>query len=86
MVKNLVRPSGLGRLGLRRGVIAYNGGAAYAEEMLSKALGPEKAGEIMARLISSVRPRHFDFLKDTDPYQLVNLLADGLNDTLTPTR
>ena len=27
-----------------------NGGAAYAEEMLSKALGPEKASEIMARL------------------------------------
>ena len=53
-----------------------NGGAGYAEEMLSKALGPEKASEIMARLISSVRPRHFDFLKDTDPYQLVNFIQE----------
>lgn len=53
-----------------------NGGSAYAQEMLSKALGPEKAGEIMARLISSVRPRHFDFLKDTDPYQLVTFIQD----------
>ena len=53
-----------------------NGGAGYASEMLSKALGPEKASEIMARLISSVRPRHFDFLKDTDPYQLVNFIQE----------
>ncbi|MFN8634019.1 MAG: flagellar motor switch protein FliG [Chloroflexota bacterium] len=53
-----------------------NGGAAYAEEMLSKALGNEKAAEIMARLISSVRPRHFDFLKDTDPFQLVTFIQD----------
>ena len=53
-----------------------NGGAAYAEEMLSKALGIEKASEIMARLLSSVRPRHFDFLKDTDPFQLVTFIQD----------
>src|SRR6185437_13507824 len=53
-----------------------NGGAQYAEEMLSKALGPEKAAEIMARLITSVRPRHFDFLKDTDPFQLVTFIQD----------
>jgi flagellar motor switch protein FliG len=53
-----------------------SGGAQYAEEMLSKALGSEKAAEIMARLISSVRPRHFDFLKDTDPFQLVTFIQD----------
>jgi flagellar motor switch protein FliG len=53
-----------------------NGGAQYAEEMLSKALGSEKAAEIMARLISQVRPRHFDFLKDTDPFQLVTFIQD----------
>ena len=53
-----------------------NGGAAYAGEMLSTALGPEKASEIMGRLISSVRPRHFDFLRDTDPYQLVNFIQE----------
>ncbi len=53
-----------------------SGGAQYAEEMLSKAVGNEKATEIMARLLSSVRPKHFDFLKDTDPYQLVNFIQD----------
>jgi flagellar motor switch protein FliG len=31
-----------------------SGGAQYAEEMLSKAVGSEKANEIMARLLSSV--------------------------------
>lgn len=53
-----------------------SGGAGYAQEMLSTALGNEKASEIMARLISSVRPRHFDFLRDTDPYQLVNFIQE----------
>lgn len=53
-----------------------SGGAQYAEEMLAKALGPEKAAEIMGRLLSTVRPRHFDFLKDTDPYQLVTFIQD----------
>lgn len=53
-----------------------NGGAGYASEMLAKALGNEKASEIMARLIHSVRPRHFDFLRDTDPYQLVNFIQE----------
>ena len=36
----------------------------------------EKAAEIMARLLSTVRPRHFDFLKDTDPFQLVTFIQD----------
>jgi flagellar motor switch protein FliG len=53
-----------------------SGGAGYAQEMLATALGNEKASEIMARLISSVRPRHFDFLRDTDPYQLVNFIQE----------
>ena len=40
-----------------------NGGAAYAEEMLAKALGSEKASEIMGRLMTSVRPRHFEKMR-----------------------
>jgi flagellar motor switch protein FliG len=62
-------------LALAQGYLS-NGGAHYAEEMLAKALGNEKAAEIMSRLISSVRPRHFDFLKDTDPFQLVTFIQD----------
>ncbi|MCC7369079.1 MAG: flagellar motor switch protein FliG [Chloroflexi bacterium] len=63
------------QLALAHGYLT-NGGAQYAEEMLAKALGSEKASEIMARLLSTVRPKHFDFLKDTDPYQLVNFIQD----------
>ena len=77
-VKEDVRKEVLGDcygMALAQGYLS-NGGAAYAEEMLSKALGAEKASEIMTRLISSVRPRHFDFLKDTDPYQLVTFIQD----------
>jgi flagellar motor switch protein FliG len=62
-------------MALAQGYVS-NGGAAYAQEMLSTALGADKAGEIMARLVSSVRPRHFDFLRDTDPYQLVNFIQE----------
>jgi flagellar motor switch protein FliG len=53
-----------------------SGGSAYAEEMLTKALGQDKAAEIMGRLLTSVRPRHFDFLKEMDPYQLVTFIQD----------
>jgi flagellar motor switch protein FliG len=62
-------------MALAQGYVS-NGGAAYAQEMLSTALGADKASEIMARLVSSVRPRHFDFLRDTDPYQLVNFIQE----------
>ncbi len=53
-----------------------SGGSSYAEEMLTKALGQEKASELMGRLLTSVRPRHFDFLKDMDPYQLVTFIQE----------
>jgi flagellar motor switch protein FliG len=77
-VKEQTRKEVLGdcyNMALAHGYIS-TGGAQYAEEMLSKALGTEKANEIMARLLSSVRPRHFEFLKDTDPYQLVTFIQD----------
>jgi flagellar motor switch protein FliG len=77
-IKDGVRKEVLGdcyNMALAQGYIS-TGGANYAEEMLSKALGPEKATEIMARLLSTIRPRHFEFLKDTDPYQLVTFIQD----------
>src|SRR4051812_29087030 len=61
-VKDTVRKEVLNdcyNMALAQGYIS-TGGAQYAEEMLSKALGAEKATEIMARLLSSVRPRHFE--------------------------
>jgi flagellar motor switch protein FliG len=63
------------QMALAHGYISI-GGASFAEEMLAKALGNNKAADIMGRLVSSVRPRHFEFLKDTDPYQLVTFIQD----------
>jgi flagellar motor switch protein FliG len=77
-VKDQVRKEVLGdcyNMALAQGYIS-TGGAVYAEDMLAKALGAEKAAEIMARLLSTIRPRHFEFLKDTDPYQLVTFIQD----------
>lgn len=62
-------------MAIAQGYLA-SGGSAYAQEMLVNALGQEKASEIMSRLISSVRPRHFDFLKDTDPSQLATFIQE----------
>lgn len=52
------------------------GGTSYAHEMLSRALGQERAAEIMSRLVASMKPRHFDFLRDTDPVQLAQFIQE----------
>src|SRR5689334_14121731 len=38
-----------------------SGGFSYAQDMLSRALGPEKATEIITRLAAQLRPQHFSF-------------------------
>lgn len=53
-----------------------SGGYSYAQELLSRALGSEKATEVISRLAASMRPHHFDFLKDTDPAQLATFIQD----------
>lgn len=50
------------------------GGIDYAKEVLQKAFGPEKAMKIIERLISNLQVKPFDFLRQTDPLQLVNFL------------
>ncbi len=50
------------------------GGIEYAKEVLQKAFGPEKAMKIIERLISNLQVKPFDFLRQTDPIQLVNFL------------
>jgi flagellar motor switch protein FliG len=52
------------------------GGFGYAQEMLGRALGPEKAAEIISRLAATLQPHHFDFLKDTDPSQLATFIQE----------
>src|ERR1700747_2854175 len=47
------------------------GGVDYAREVLERALGPERALEIIGRLSSVIEMRPFEFLPTTPPGQLV---------------
>ncbi|MDH7479441.1 MAG: flagellar motor switch protein FliG [Syntrophomonadaceae bacterium] len=50
------------------------GGIDYAREVLEKAMGGQKALEILNRITSSLAVRPFDFVRKTDPSQLLNLI------------
>ncbi|NPV28202.1 MAG: flagellar motor switch protein FliG [Firmicutes bacterium] len=50
------------------------GGIDYARELLEKALGPQKASEIIGRLTASLQVRPFDFIRKADPGQLLNFI------------
>ncbi|MBT9175405.1 MAG: Flagellar motor switch protein FliG [candidate division WS2 bacterium] len=50
------------------------GGIDYAQEVLEKALGINKAMEIINRLSSSLQVSPFDFMKKTDPAQILSFL------------
>ena len=52
------------------------GGLTYAEEMLRGALGDSRAAEVIDRLSASLRPQQFDFLRETDAFQLANAIQD----------
>jgi flagellar motor switch protein FliG len=60
-----------------------SGGIEYARDMLEKAVGPEKALEILERLTSNLQVKPFDFLKKTDPMQLVNVLQNEHPQTIS---
>ena len=53
-----------------------SGGLQYAQNVLEKALGPDKALEIINRLTTSLQVRPFDFLRKTDPAQLLNFIQN----------
>jgi flagellar motor switch protein FliG len=50
------------------------GGVEYAHELLEKALGANKAMEIINRLQGSLQMTPFDYIKRTDPEQLRNFI------------
>ncbi|AXI39843.1 MAG: flagellar motor switch protein FliG [Bacillaceae bacterium] len=52
------------------------GGIQYAKEVLEKALGGEKASEIIRRLTSSLQVRPFDFVRKADPAQILNFIQN----------
>ncbi len=52
------------------------GGINYAKELLDNALGAERANEVIGRLTSSLQVRPFEFVRKTDPQQLMNFIQD----------
>ena len=50
------------------------GGIDYAKEILERALGSQKAMEIIERLTASLQVRPFEFIRSTDPGQLLTFI------------
>ncbi|NOZ28575.1 MAG: flagellar motor switch protein FliG [Chloroflexi bacterium] len=53
-----------------------SGGISYVKALLERALGPQKAEEVIQRLAAEQRERPFSFLVDADPVQVANFLKD----------
>ncbi len=52
------------------------GGINYARELLEKALGPEKAIDVIGRLTASIQVKPFEFMRKTDASQLLSFIQD----------
>ena len=52
------------------------GGIGYAKELLDKALGEEKAKDVIGRLTASLQVRPFEFVRKADPSQLLNFIQE----------
>lgn len=52
------------------------GGIAYAKELLEKALGADKAKDVIGKLTASLQVRPFEFVRKTDASQLLNFIQD----------
>lgn len=52
------------------------GGISYAKDILEKALGPDRAMEVINRLTVSLQVRPFDFVRKTDATQLLNFIQN----------
>ena len=50
------------------------GGISYAKDILERALGNQKAVDVINRLTSSLQVRPFDFVRKADPGQLLNFI------------
>ncbi len=50
------------------------GGISYAKEVLERAYGEEKTVEIIGRISASLQVRPFDFMRKTEPAQLLNFI------------
>src|SRR5690606_6335657 len=52
------------------------GGINYAKEVLERALGTDKAVDIINKLTSSLHVRPFEFIRKADPNQLLNYIQN----------
>ena len=52
------------------------GGIGYARDLLEKALGAEKAMDVIGKLTASLQVKPFEFVRKTDASQLINFIQD----------
>ena len=52
------------------------GGIGYAKELLEKALGSEKALDVIGKLTASLQVKPFEFIRKTEASQLLNFIQD----------
>ena len=52
------------------------GGIGYAKDLLEKALGSERAKDVIEKLTASLQVRPFEFVRKTDASQLLNFIQD----------
>ena len=52
------------------------GGINYAKEVLEKSFGVDKARDVIGKLTASLQVKPFEFVRKTDPSQLLNFIQD----------
>lgn len=52
------------------------GGVEYARKLLEQALGSDRAQDILRRITASLQVRPFDFIRHTDPQQLLSFIQN----------
>ena len=58
------------------------GGIAYAKTILEKALGEQKAMDVINRLTANLQVRPFDFARKADPSQILNFIQNENSQTI----
>jgi len=52
------------------------GGIGYAKELLEKALGTDRAQDVITKLTASLQVRPFEFIRKTEPSQVLNFIQE----------
>lgn len=58
------------------------GGISYAKDILERALGTQKAADILSKLTASLQVRPFDFARKADPAQILNFIQNENSQTI----